>query len=540
MSASREKKKRQSPEGLSRKQQAAQEAAKKEKKYKLTAAVVSIAVVVFIAFSLYIGLYLPRHAPRTKAALEIGEHKITAAEMNFYYMDGVYAFLNQNSSFLSYLLDTSVPLDQQYYDEENGVTWADYFLDEAAKTAATYYAMYDDAVAAGQGLTEEQSASIDADLESMKETLSTNDAYTGFNNYLEQSYGKGCDEATYRHYLEVQTVAEAWSTAYEDSLTYSDEEVESAYQADPNRYTSVTYRSFYMSKSYFEEELADDATEEEQAAADAAALEAAKAQAEAMAEACKGDEAAFAQWARDNAPEGSQDTYADDDTTLSREISYENASSYGRDWFYDSARQPGDTACFAAGETGYYVYYFVGTGDNRYDTANIRRIYVGVTNDTDADGDGSNDSVSDALWASAEERAKGLMEEWESGEKTEDSFANIASVNSADMTSTSSGGLLENVAHYDLEDPVNDWIFDASRKSGDCELIKSETGYQDGWYLVYYIGPGEDRRDNMIRSDLKEDDYTAWYTGYQEKYEPVLLEGGLKYVNTDVAFNSGS
>ena len=57
---------------------------------------------------------------------------------------------------------------------------------------------------------------------------------------------------------------------------------------------------------------------------------------------------------------------------------------------------------------------------------------------------------------------------------------------------------------------------------------------------MYYIGPGEDRRDNMIRSDLKEDDYTVWYTGYQEKYEPVLLEGGLKYVNTDVAFNSGS
>ena len=359
MSASREKKKRQSPEGLSRKQQAAQEAAKKEKKYKLTAAVVSIAVVVFIAFSLYIGLYLPRHAPRTKAALEIGEHKITAAEMNFYYMDGVYAFLNQNSSFLSYLLDTSVPLDQQYYDEENGVTWANYFLDEAAKTAATYYAMYDDAVAAGQGLTEEQSASIDADLESMKETLSTNNAYTGFNNYLEQSYGKGCDEATYRHYLEVQTVAEAWSTAYEDSLTYSDEEVESAYQADPNRYTSVTYRSFYMSKSYFEEELGDDATEEEQAAADAAALEAAKAQAEAMAEACKGDEAAFAQWARDNAPEGSQDTYADDDTTLSREISYENASSYGRDWFYDSARQPGDTAVIRS-ELGFHIVYFRG------------------------------------------------------------------------------------------------------------------------------------------------------------------------------------
>ena len=113
-------------------------------------------------------------------------------------------------------------------------------------------------------------------------------------------------------------------------------------------------------------------------------------------------------------------------------------------------------------------------------------------------------------------------------------------MNSADMTSTSSGGLLENVAHYDLEDPVNDWIFDEVRESGDCELIKSETGYQDGWYLVYYIGPGEDRRDNMIRSDLKEDDYTAWYTGYQEKYEPVLLEGGLRYVNTDVAFNSGS
>ena len=92
MSASREKKRRQGQEGISAKQQAAMEQAQKDKKFKLTAIVITVLVLALVVFSVYTGWYLPNYAPKTEVALEVGEHDITAAEMNFYYMDYAYEY----------------------------------------------------------------------------------------------------------------------------------------------------------------------------------------------------------------------------------------------------------------------------------------------------------------------------------------------------------------------------------------------------------------------------------------------------------------
>lgn len=533
MSASREKKKRQvlTQQGISPKQLAAQKAAKKKKQTKIITALVSILVLVVILGSIYLGLILPNTAPKTKTALQVADHEITAAELNFYYMDNVYQFYNMYGSYLSYLIDTSISLDNQYYDEEAGVTWADYFLDEASKTAATCYALYDDAIAAGMGLTEEQQADLDAQMEAMEQTLSTSDTYKNMDDYFAKAYGKGSDEATYRKYLEMQMVVDAYCTDYEDSLTYTDEEVDEVYAENPQQYTSVTYRSFYMSKSYFEDtQTAEDETEETEDTALAAAEEKAKA----MVQACKGDEAAFAQWAYDTVPESSQSMYEDKDATLSKEYGYDDVSSYGRDWLYDEARQEGDTAYFAANESGYYVYYFVNKTDNDYATVNVRQIYVGVTQDQDSDGDGTVDTISDEVWSSAESKANELLQEWKDGEATEDSFATLAQTNSADTNTSANGGLLENIGHYELADDRNDWCYDESRKAGDTEIIKTDAGY----YILYFVGEGANRRASLIRADLKEKAYNEWYTAYQEKYEHTLVESGVKYVNKDIMLSS--
>ena len=541
MSASREKRRRQGQDGISAKQQAAMEQAQKDKKFKLTAIVITVLVLALIVFSVYTGWYLPNYAPKNEVALEVGDHDITAAEMNFYYMDYVYQFYNTNSSFLNYLLDTSKSLDEQYYDEEAGLTWADYFFQEAAKNAATAYAIYDDAVAAGQGLTEEQQAAIDEDIELMKSTLSSNAQYRNFNSYLAQSYGKGCDEETYRQYMEVQTVVDAYSQAYQDSLTYSAEDLQAAYDADPALYTSVSYRSFYISKSYCESEGYDaaTATEEESAAEAAASFAAAGELANEMVAACAGDEADFAQWARDIVPEASKATYEPEDATLSIEVAYENAATgtdEGKQWLFDEARQVGDIACFAASENGYYVYYFIGTHDNDYTTANVREIYIGVTADLDENGDGTPETVSEDLWASAETQANDLMAQWQAGDQSEDSFALLATTNSADMNTAMNGGLMENVAHYELMDPLHDWVYAEDRKAGDCEIVKLDMGFEDGYYLMYYVGEGANRRDAMITEDLASADYSEWFTAYQEKYAPVTVESGLKYVSRDITF----
>ena len=532
MSASREKKKRQvlTQQGISPKQLAEKEQARKRKKTTITTVVVSILVVVVIAAGVFLGVIWPNTAPTSTVALKAGDHELTPAEMNYYYMDAINQFYSQYSSYVSYLLDTSTPLDKQYYDEENGITWADQFLDQAAQTAATTYAICDDATAQGVSLSDETKAELDEQIESLEATISSSDSFKDLDDYLRQVYGKGCDAESYRSYLEMQALAQQYSDDYRESLSYDDAALDEAYQANPDKYTNVTYRSFYVSRSYFSQTPeGQEATEEENAEAFAAA----GAKAEEMVAACQGDEQAFIDWAYDIAPEASKVTYEDEDSTLSEDYDYDSVSSYGRDWLYDEAREEGDVACFAADENGYYVYYFISTSDNDYTTVNVRQLKVGVTADEDTNDDGTPDEISDEAWTTAQTKAEELLQEWKDGEATEDSFAELASSNSADMNTIAQGGLLENVYRGQLAQELNDWCYDSARQSGDCALLKGE----DGYYILYFVGPGENRRDNMIRTDLEETDYTTWYTGYQEKYTYELIDSGTKHMHTNVSLS---
>lgn len=535
MSASREKKQRQvlKEQGIAPQQLAAQAAAKKRRKNRTVAAIVIVLVLAVAVTGVYFGLIQPNRAVKTSTALQVGDHALTPVDMSFYYMDTVYQFYNQYGSYLSYVLDTTKSLDAQYYDEDKNITWADHFQEEAAKNAATSYALYDDAVAQGMSLSDEQQTSLDTEIENLKSALSSNENFKSFDDYLAKTYGKGCDEDAYRQYRQVQLLASQFSSDYTDSLTYSDEEVNDTYQADPQKYTAVTYRSFYVSKSYFAQDMAEDATDEEKTAADEAALAQAEEKAKEMTEACKGDETAFAQWARDIVPETSQATYADDDATLTTESSYDNASSYGRDWLYADDRQAGDTAYFEADGNGYYVYYFIATSDNDYTTANVRQILVSVTNDTDSDGDGTNDTISDEAWQTAKDKADELLQQWRDGDATEDSFGELAKTSSADSATSTNGGLVENLSHNNFGDERDAWCYDTQRKVGDCEIVKTDSGYA----ILYYVGPGENRRANLIRTDLKNDAYTSWYEGYQSKYT-YEFGSGMKYVNTDITLTS--
>ena len=128
------------------------------------------------------------------------------------------------------------------------------------------------------------------------------------------------------------------------------------------------------------------------------------------------------------------------------------------------------------------------------------------------------------------------MAQWQAGDQSEDSFALLATTNSADMNTAMNGGLMENVAHYELMDPLHDWVYAEDRKAGDCEIVKLDMGFEDGYYLMYYVGEGANRRDAMITEDLASADYSEWFTAYQEKYAPVTVESGLKYVSRDITF----
>lgn len=88
-----------------------------------------------------------------------------------------------------------------------------------------------------------------------------------------------------------------------------------------------------------------------------------------------------------------------------------------------------------------------------------------------------------ADWDECLAQAEKLLATWESGEKTEDSFAELAKLHSDDTTTKNKGGLYTDVVKNDLMKQIDAWCFDTTRKTGDYTLLKTDYGY----HLIYFV-----------------------------------------------------
>ena len=85
-----------------------------------------------------------------------------------------------------------------------------------------------------------------------------------------------------------------------------------------------------------------------------------------------------------------------------------------------------------------------------------------------------------------EETAKDILAQWESGEKTEDSFASLVEGNSTDTGSVGNGGLYTDVTQGQMVTEFNDWCFDDARQPGDTDIVETQLGY----HVMYFVSRG--------------------------------------------------
>ncbi len=117
---------------------------------------------------------------------------------------------------------------------------------------------------------------------------------------------------------------------------------------------------------------------------------------------------------------------------------------------------------------------------------NVRHILAMPEQDVDSDGDGTNDSSSDDAWAAAEGRINTIYEDWKK-EPTEDNFADLASSMTDDTGSAGNGGLYENIYPGQMVEEFANWCFDAARKPGDTDIVRTQYGY----HLMYFSSEGD-------------------------------------------------
>ena len=498
MSASQEKKKRQAMHAAGQDKEN-----QPKKKSKLTLVIgIICAVVILVAaafFAMLGGGFFQNHT----TAATVGNYSLTPAMYNYFYQETYQSMMSQFGDLASYIIDSSKPLDQQMYDDENGITWADYLKEQTNSVIAQTYAVYSLAVSEGFELSEDQQTSVDATIMNMEYAALY--ANTTTDAYLTNIYGTGSNEDNYREFVEVKQLASAYSTAHADALEYTADEIAAYYEENKDTLDTVSYR--YFLSSVYGDEVNEDGTQVIDA-------EASLAQAEEIAAGSQGDEAAFNDLAYEYASEASKSYYEDEDATLVTDQSVGGLPETIRDWLTDPARQYGDTTAIATDEGSCYAVLFVdNSSKNDISMIDVRHILIIPESSSD------DESV-----AAAKAEAEEILAEYEAGDRTEESFAELAKEYSED-SSASNGGLYENVRPGQMVEAFENWCFDESRQPGDVGIV--ETTY--GFHVMYFVGDGDSYREYLIAEDMRSEDTNEWITEQAQNVTVTLNDFGMRF-----------
>ena len=539
MSASREKQNRQAASGQADPKTAREaQQRREEKRTNLLYGVIAAAVLVAVIASF---VWRSDFIPKTTTAATIDGEKYTAAEVEYYYQTAYRNFVSnsQYSYFLSYLgLNTNATLKSQSInstaaamlgielpdaDAESaeadseadplaptGMTWHDYFLDEALDNMRVIQAALKAAEAEGFQYPAGVQAQYDDNMDALKAVAAASGI--SVSQYLKGNFGAGVTEKVYGEQLMRVLRYSAYADAYQDSLTYSDSELEDAYGADRNTYDHVSYE--VVSFSGAAESTTDDEgntvepTEEEAAAA----LEAAQ---------------DLAQTVLDGFQDGGdlEELANENDGTYSKnENGTYSAGSVMSEWLYDSARKSGDASTLADGTVQYVVVFHDRFRDEN-PTIDIRHILVPLGSGSIAEGEEGYEDEQAQLKADAHAKAEELLAQWQSGEATEDSFAALALKESTDG-SKYDGGLYTEVYQGRMVTEFNDWCFDAARQSGDTGVVDT----QYGSHVMYFSGVNAARWQTQVAANLRTEAYTAWEEDLVKDVTVQRSESGLKHI----------
>ena len=529
MSASREKKTRQEQVSSGWTDPKTAQEAKQRKEAHRTNLLYGTIGVVFLLLAVAAVVWKTNVIPKTATAATVNGEKYTAAEVNYYFQNYYQKFLNDNYSYLSMLgLDTGSSLKDQtvsstaasllpamgYPAPEEGQVWYDYFADRALEQLSGVQAMCDAADADGFAWNDDMQADLDETLESLATTAATY-GYTE-QQYLGLIYGSTMTKGIYEDQTRCSILASAYLQNYQDSLTYTTEDLEAAYEADRTIYDLVDceyVRVNGTAPTSDEEGNEIEVTEEMEA--------------EAMATAKTTADAIYAAYEAGTSLEDAAAEYESTATyTASDNFSY--SSSALAEWMFDDARQAGDSAVLEDESTSNcYVVVFHDRGRHDYETVDVRHILIQAEESELAEDDeGYEDDVA-AKKAEAEQKAQDILDEWKAGAATEDSFAELANEYSEDPGSNTTGGLYEQVYQGQMVTEFNDWCFDPARQAGDTGIIYSDL---TGYHVMYFVGFDQPYWEVQVTARLMDEAVDTFYDEKTEGYTAEQSSFGMRFV----------
>ncbi len=488
MSASKEKRNRveQRSAGTDKKRNAASEETLSAQKFRRNAIIAVVCIVLVVAAAIVINSNL---FYTELTAVRVGNTGYSAAEVDVFYRNTLNSVYNSYGSMASYIIDTSTPLTQQQYSEDQ--TWADYLSELTLENMKQVTALYDAAVANGFTLGETEESQIAEQMTAMDTTAVTNGA-RNTNQFLAAIYGKGVNTKVYESVLRRIVTAQSYGQKVSEELTYTRAESDAYYAEHKDELDIIRFCSYLVSTSDTAfENLDDDAKK-------AAAHEAAQTIAE------SGDAAAF---------QAAVTAY--NETAISSEQAMQGGqlgtyySEYSA-WLLEDGRSSGDSTVIDS-DIGSYAVLFLSRDDNNYATTSMRHILA--TTDTDGDGEYTEEEKAAAL-----DRINDIQGQYLAN-PTEDNFAALATMYTDDTASAETGGLYENIARGQMVTGIDEFLFAPERTAGDTAVVYGQSSNYEGYHLVYFVGSGPLYKTYLAESAMRSADYSEWLENLIAGYE---------------------
>lgn len=519
--------------------QANQSAAKK--RAKVIIPIVAVVLVIVLALCYFFGV---PHRMFSAVTLANGT-KVSIAEYEYYYMsmynntvNTAYQYEQYYGSYYGegagimmtgfdytktpsqqeYTMTDKYPIDEKYGDNP---TWADYLEQSTVETCQAFEAFYKAAKDSDFELSKDGKEEINNYVEELRESAAENDY--ALDAYLRESYGRGMTESLFREILTKQmTVSEFLNSTQEQYVEdVTAEDIQAAYDENPNEYNAVSFRYFTLQSEaatntddtkYTDEELADLTKKDKDETI---------ASMEKFYNSATADN--FTALTAEYAPEEQKSYYENSDSysKLENAVYSDVTNSFTEEiakWVYDSERKVGDKKMFTEEKDDGTVYcdtILITSLPARDDTkqpVNVRHILFALSEDkTVTKDDGTTTTEKTELRTSEEAKklAEETLDKWVKDGAKEDDFITLANELSDDAGSSDNGGLYEDITKSSgYVEPFLNWCFAEGRKVGDYGIVETEYGYH-----IMYMSEISDEAEwqTTIKENLAAEAFNTYY-----------------------------
>lgn len=432
--------------------------------------------------------------------MKIGDEEITVGMYNFYYTQIVNQYTTYASSFG---LDTTKDYSKQTVTDDDGkqTTWDKVFVDQTVSQLQRTLSLYQDAVKANMTLTSDQKDEIKSELKNYSDSAEKSNL--SVDDYISQTCGDYCGYETLKAVYEQSYLAENYYYKTYVNTTATDDEIDTYFKKN-GKDSCYNVGFSYVSVSYTTDDTSNYSTGEVRT----------KSEAQKLAKECQHKisaekdikaktkrvhslvedvmqaeaESYFTAGYFDSIKEATDYLVSASDRTATR--SDTTLIDDAVTWLFSDDTKIGDSKVFVDTDNS-FAYVLLKTSDEKLmedEVFSVRHILIQAQS-----SDSSSTEITDDDIKTAKSTADKVLKMYNSGDKTEVSFALLAEDYSSDTSTTSSGqnglfgGLYEGFKAGSSTDSFDKWVTDKSRKAGDVGEVYVND-YYTGYHLIYYKG----------------------------------------------------